>query len=52
MNAEDYAARFWVDMKKDGPMNIPGYGPERPYLPPIQAPESLIAIYDKWMLTS
>lgn len=51
MNAEEYAARFWKDMKKDGPMNIPGYGPSRPYVPPIQKPETLIAIYDKWMIT-
>lgn len=35
MNAEDYAARFWKNMKKDGPMNIPGYGPSRPFVAPI-----------------
>ena len=35
MDAETYAARFWKNMKKDGPMNIPGYGASRPYVPPI-----------------
>lgn len=28
-NAEEYKERFWIDIDKDGPMNIPGYGPSR-----------------------
>lgn len=49
---EEYNNRFWVGMDKTGPENIPGYGPENPYIPPIYMPESLITIYDRWLLTS
>lgn len=33
-------------------MNIPGYGPSRVWIPPIKAPNSLLAIYDRYSLTS
>ena len=51
-NAEEYQERFWIDIDKDGPMNIPGYGSSRPWVPPIQKPDSLIEVYDKYQLTS
>lgn len=32
-------------------MNIPGYGPSRPWEPPIKTPETIIAIFDRYELT-
>ena len=32
-------------------MNIPGYGPSRVWVPPIQNPQSIIAVFDKYSLT-
>lgn len=50
-NAEEYSKRFWIGQKKDGPMNIPGYGPNRIWIPPIQTPDSIIEIFDRFQLT-
>lgn len=47
-----YEARFWDRFKPTDGENIPGYGVAKPWIPPIQNPESLIAIYDRWMLTA
>lgn len=51
-NAEQFKNRFWINMKKDGPMNIPGYGPSRPWVPPIQTPKSILTIYDRFWITT
>lgn len=47
-----YESRFWDDYNPDDPLNIPGYGLTRPWVAPLSAPDSLIAIYDRYMLSS
>ena len=34
-DAAEWNQRFWIGLKKDGPMNIPGYGPTRKWVPPL-----------------
>ena len=45
-----YEARFWDNFKPDDEENIAGYGVNKPWIPPIKTPKSLIAIYDRWTL--
>ena len=47
-----YEARFWDRFQPHDGQNIPGYGVDNPWIPPIRNPESLITIYDRWTLTS
>lgn len=47
-----YEGRFWDNYKGTDTENIPGYGVAKPWKAPIGSPDSLITIYDRWMLTS
>lgn len=51
-NAAQYKDRFWKGLKKNGPMNIPGYGPSRKWIPPIEKPKSIVTIYDRYSLST
>lgn len=33
-------------------MNIPGYGPNRVWIPPIKKPDSIIEIFDRFELAA
>jgi hypothetical protein len=47
-----YEARFWYNYNDDDPENIVGYGVNKPWVPPIKTPESLIAIWDRYSLVA
>lgn len=48
---EQYEKRFWYNYNPDDPENIPGYGVNKPWVPPISEPDSLITIYDRYLLS-
>ena len=49
---EKYESRFWDNYEPNDPENIVGYGVNKPWLPPIANPDSLLTIYDRFILTS
>lgn len=49
---EKYESRFWDNFKPTDPENIAGYGVNKPWTPPISNPDTLLTIYDRYMLTS
>ena len=53
-NAEksQYESRFWYGHKPSDPENLNGYGVNNVWVPPIAVPDSLIEIYDRFMLTT
>ena len=51
-NKTKYEERFWYNFQPNDPLNIPGYGRRNPFVPPLQAPNSILSVYDRYMLIS
>lgn len=49
---DKYESRFWDNYKATDTENIVGFGVNKPWIPPIANPESLLTIYDRFVLTS
>ena len=50
VDSERYSERFWTNLDRDGPVNIPGYGPNNVWKAPIRSPKSVITVYDRFLL--
>lgn len=47
---DKYHAAFWYEYDAEEPENIPGFGVNRPWVPPLKQPDSLITLFDRYML--
>lgn len=47
-----YEGRFWENYSPNDTFNIPGYGKKNPYIPPLESPQSVLTVYDRYMLTA
>ena len=47
LSKEKYEERFWQRYGANLPNNVLGYGPDKPFVPPIKEPKSILGWIDR-----
>ena len=52
VDKKKYQERFWYGSKPSDPENLNGYGVNNPWIAPISDADTLVTIYDRFLLST